>query len=219
MRGHFFRCVLLVPIVGLCLSPQLPAAEIKLFAVKDLAAKWLAEHKGIDASSELNAVILELWTSDKKMAAVGRFEKAILQGRPLDPDKNALHIGLNYLNASDMKCSVVVPDMKDNMAPWMFTGSNGTIHSNGGHTTGLDFSAAPKFKVLGWVRCDLKFIADVDQFEDTKDKPSTARLTLRAVMNVSSKSSSSEYRFELGQYRITAGKDSQLRKLPKWVSK
>src|SRR4051812_4447581 len=113
MFGHFLRCVLVIPVVGVCLSSQLPAAEIKLFSVKDLAAKWLAEHSGNDASSELNAVIVELWTSDKKMAAVEHFENAILQGRKLDPDKNALHIALNFLKTSDMKCSVVVPEKKD----------------------------------------------------------------------------------------------------------
>jgi hypothetical protein len=218
MCAHFFRCVL-VPIVGLCLSSQLPAAEIKLFSVKDLAAKWLAEHKGIDASSELDAVIVELWTSDKKMAAVGRFENAILQNRPLDPDKNALHIALNFLKASDMKCSVVVQEKKDKPGPWIFTRSNGVIFSNGGHTTGLDFSATPRLKSLGKVECDLKFVADVDQFKETKDKPSTARLTLRAVITVSRKGSSTAYRRELGQYRITAGEDTALSKLPKWKSK
>jgi hypothetical protein len=219
MFGHCFRRVLVIPVGGLCLSSQLPAAEIKLFSVKDLAAKWLAEQKGIDASSELNAVIVELWTSDKNMAAVQRFENAILQGQPLDPDKNALHIGLNFLKASSKKCSVVVPEKKEKPGPWVFTGSNGTIISNGGHTTGLDFSAAPTFKALGKVQCDLKFIAEVDQFEETKDKSSTARLTLRAIMTVLRSGSSTDYRRELGQYRITAGEDTPLSKLPKWVSK
>lgn len=219
MCGRFLRYALVIPAVGLCLSSQLPAAEIKLFSVKDLAATWLAEEKGTDASSELDAVIVELWTSDNKMAAVRRFENAILQGRPLDPDKNGLHIALNFLKASSMQCSVVVPQYKDKPGPWIFTGSNGTIHSNGGHTTGLDFSAAPTFKVLGKVQCDLKIIAEVDQFEETKDKSSTARLTLRVVMTVSRSGSSTDYRRELGQYRITAGEDTALSKLPKWVAK
>jgi hypothetical protein len=150
---------------------------------------------------------------------VGRFENAILQGWPLDPDKNALHIALNFLKASDMKCSVVVPEKKDKPGPWIFTGSNGTILSQGGHITGLDFSATPRLKSLGKVQCDLKIIADVDQFEETKGKPSTARLTLRAVMTVSRSGSWTDYRRELGQYRITAGKDTALSELPKWVSK
>ncbi len=219
MCGYFLRCVLVISAVGLCLSSQLSAAEIELFSVKDLAATWLAEEKGKDASSELDAVIVELWTSDKKMAAVKRFENAILQGRPLDPEKSALHIALNFLKASSMKCSAVVPEKKDKPGPWIFTGSNGAILSSGGHTTGLDFSAAPTFKVLGKVHCDLKIIAEVDQFEETKDKSSTARLTLRAVLTVSRSGSSTDYRRELGQYRITAGEDTALSKLPKWVSK
>src|ERR1043165_2040446 len=141
MFGHFLRCVLVLPAVGLCLSSEVPAAEIKLFSIKDLAAKWLAEEKGIDTSSELDAVIVELWTSDKKMAAVARFENAILQGRPLDANKNALHIALNFLVASDMTYSAIVTDIKDKPGPWNFAGSNGTVFGNGGRTTGLDFSA------------------------------------------------------------------------------
>jgi hypothetical protein len=211
--------VLVIPIAALCLSSQLSAVEIKLFPVKDLATKWLAEQKGPDVSAELDAVIAELWTADKNMAAVRRFEKAILQGRPLDPDKNALHIALNYLKASSMASSVVVPQAKDKPGPWIFTGSNGAVLSHGGHTTGLEFSAAPTFKALGKVEWDLKIVPEVDQFQETKDKLSTARLTLRAVITVSHNGKSQEYRRELGQYRITAGEDTELSKLPKWKSK
>lgn len=218
MCGHFLQFVLAISVVGLCLSPQLAAAEIKLFPVKDLATKWLAEQKGNDASSELDAVIVELFTTDKEMAAVRRFEKAILQGRPLDPDKNALHIALNFLKVSSVECMVIVPEKKDKPGPWIFTGSNGAVVSTGRYTSGLNFSAAPRFKPLGKVKWDLKIVPEVDQIQETKDKPSTARLTLRAVLTVSHNGKSQEYRRELGQYRITAGEDTELSKLPKWKS-
>ncbi len=219
MNGHFFRCVWVIPLVGIFLPSQLLAVEIKLFSVKEVAAKWLEESNGVDASADLDAVILELWTSDKKMAAVARFENAILKGQPLDPDKNALHIALNFLTASTEKCSVVVPQKKDKPGPWVFVGTNGTVHSIGGHTTGLDFSTTPRLKSLGKVQCDLKFFADADQFEETKDKLSTARLTLRAVLTVKRSGSSTDYRRELGEYRITAGENTTLSALPKWAPK
>lgn len=219
MCVHLLRSVLVTTVVGLCLSSQLTAAEFKWISVKDIAAEWLVEKNGKDASSELDAVIIELRSSDKKMAAVGRFEDKILQGRPLDPDKNALHIALNFLTASRVSCLAIVEEKKDKPGPWIFTRSKGGIVSSGGHITGLDFSAAPRLKALGKVQWDLKIIADVDQFEETKGKPTTARLTLRAVLTVSHKDSSTDYRRELGEYRITAGEDTDLSKLPKWKSK
>lgn len=213
------RCsCLAVLLVTLCVPTQILAAHIKLFSLKDLAAEWLADQGAKDASADFDAVVAEILTSDKKLAAVSRFEKAILNGKPLDPDMHALHIALNYLRASDMKYLAVIPDYKTN-GTTAFTGDKGTIHGSGGLTSALDFSAAQKLKPLGKVACDVKVIAEADRFELMKGMPGTARLSVRVIVKVSRKGSETEYRREVGQFRITAFEDSELRGLPRWKSK
>src|SRR5262245_46615285 len=98
------RClpVLLVAAISLRLSCRIVASEIKLFSLKDVAAKWLADEGAKDASAHFDGALAEIFLSDKKLTAALRFEKAILDGQPLDPDKHALHIALNYLRASNM---------------------------------------------------------------------------------------------------------------------
>jgi hypothetical protein len=211
--------------IGTCIFPQMEPEgnEIKLFRLKDFAEKWLKEEKGPNVSEKIEQILLELWSYEpgKPMPVLEKFEDAILQGKPLDPDRAALLIALNFLAESKQGFFISFATIKDKDRPFGGFDQNTArgFLSNGSLTTGLDFSHSKRLKQLGNVTVDLEIDGTMDQVEKSKEKPEAGRLTLQAVLTVSHKGGSTKYHRDLGQYRFTSEDNMELTKLPKWKMK
>ena len=222
MLPHFFWCGLAVLAAGTCLAiqPERNGHNIELFRVKEFSENWLKEVKGPNVSGKVDKLVLELWgyQPGKAMPELEEFEKAILQGKPLDPERAALLICLNCLAETNQKLFIDFGNIYDRDKPF-----GGFLHktakanwSDGGYTSGIDFSAAKKMKDLGKVSIELDILGKLDMIEESKEKPEVGRLTLQAVLTVNHKDTTTKYQRDLGQYRLSSEDRTELGKLPKW---
>jgi hypothetical protein len=207
----------LVLTLSLCLTSTALGATITI-PVKEVAKEWLAA-KGIkDASKDLKELLDAAEKGEKAPKALLNFEKAILDGKPLDPEKHALAVALNLLRLNEYAWSVVVPDYKYKSGVIAFTESSPVVfHPQGSNLSEADLATIPGLKGLGEVKCWIeKVAAKADRFEVPKGKPGTARLTFSLSIIVACNGSKVEYPWMLGPYRITARENIEWRKLKKW---
>src|SRR5437868_3807831 len=92
--------------ISLCLTSTALTADIKI-PVKEVVKEWLAA-KGIkDASKDLKELLVAAEKGEKAPKALLNFEKAILDGKPIDPEKHALAVALNLLRLDEYAWFVV----------------------------------------------------------------------------------------------------------------